>query len=132
VGSFLRSLRWYGKVAEDRFRADDSVKLFISSDRGSDSINLEHAVTVINYDLPYKYSTLLQRVNRINRITSTADHVWYYNFIMAHSMEERKKEILDIKKGMHEAVEDPSIEHSEAITGLTKQDYLFILTGKHS
>lgn len=118
--------------AEDRFKEDPSIKLFISSDRGSDSINLEQAVTVINYDLPYKYSTILQRVNRINRITSTADHVWYYNLIVAHSMEERKKEILDIKQVMHEALEDPSVEHSEAITGLTKQDYLFILTGKRA
>lgn len=118
------------QLAEDKFRQDGSIKVFISSDRGSDSINLEQAVTVINYDLPYKYSTLLQRVNRINRITSTADHVWYYNLIVADSMEERKKEILDIKKALHEALEDPSVEHSEAITGLTKQDYLFILTGK--
>lgn len=120
------------QIAEDRFQEDDSIKLFISSDRGSDSINLHRATTVINYDLPYKYSTLLQRVNRINRITSEAANVWYYNLIMAGSMEERKKEILDIKRVMHEAVEDPSLEHSEAITGLTKQDYLFILTGERA
>lgn len=120
------------QLAQDRFQEDDSIKLFISSDRGSDSINLQQATTVINYDLPYKYSTILQRVNRINRITSEAAHVWYYNFIVANSMEERKKEILDNKKAMHEAVEDPSAEHAEAITGLTKQDYLFILTGKRA
>lgn len=116
--------------AQDTFQNDPSIKVFISSDRGSDSINLEQATSVINFDLPWKYSTLLQRVNRINRITSEAAHVWYFNLITAGSMEERKKIILDQKKAMHEAIENPSAEHAEAISTLTIDDYLFILTGQ--
>jgi len=90
---------------------------------------LEQATTVINYDLPWKYSTLLQRVNRINRITSEAEHVWYFNLIVAKSMEERKMEILERKRIMHEAIADPSIEHAEAISTLTLADYKYILNG---
>ena len=67
--------------AEDRFRNDDSVKIFVSSDKGSDSINLEKGSVVINYNLPYKYTTLIQRVNRVNRLTSEHEHVYYYNLL---------------------------------------------------
>lgn len=118
------------QLAQDRFRYDPKIKVFVSSDQGSDSINLEQATTVINYDLPWKYSTLLQRVNRINRITSEAEHVWYFNLMVAKSMEERKMEILERKKAMHEAIADPSIEHAEAISTLTLADYKYILTGE--
>jgi hypothetical protein len=118
--------------ALDRFRTDPDIKVFISSDKGSDSINLEQATTVINYDLPWKYSTLLQRVNRINRITSTASHVWYYNLICAGTMEERKQIILEQKKLMQEAVDDPAAVNIEALTTLTAADYRFILLGEFS
>jgi SNF2 family DNA or RNA helicase len=116
--------------AQDRFREDPSIKVFISSDKGSDSINLEQATSVINYDLPWKYSTLLQRVNRINRITSTASHVWYYNLIMVSTMEERKQEILERKRLMAEAIDDPTAEVMEAILSMTASDYRYILTGE--
>ena len=83
------------QAAEDRFRVDPRVKIFLSSDQGSDSINLEAATTVINYDLPWNYSTLTQRVNRISRLTSTAHHVWYYNLIMAATVEEGRLKLLE-------------------------------------
>lgn len=118
------------QVAQDRFKDDPDIKIFISSDKGSDSINLQQATTVINYDLPWKYSTLLQRVNRINRITSEADHVWYYNLIVANSMEERKMIILERKRVMAEAIDNPTAEVMEAMLSMTVDDYRFILTGE--
>lgn len=115
--------------AQDRFQSDPNIKVFISSDRGSDSINLEQATTVINYDLPWLYSRLLQRVNRINRITSKASNVWYFNLICAGTMEERKQQVLQQKKAMQEAVDDPAAAVMEAISALTAEDYRFILLG---
>jgi SNF2 family DNA or RNA helicase len=70
--------------AIDRFQADPNIKVFLSSDQGSDSINLDAGSSVINYDFPWKYSTLIQRVNRVNRITSLGrgiENVYYYNLI---------------------------------------------------
>lgn len=117
--------------AQDRFTNDPQIKVFISSDKGSDSINLEAATTVINYDLPWLYSRLLQRVNRINRITSTATNVWYFNLICAGTMEERKQEILLRKKLMQEAVDDPAAAVMDAISALTADDYRYILLGSN-
>lgn len=115
--------------AQDSFTSDPNIKIFVSSDMGSDSINLHQATTVINYDLPWKYSTLLQRVNRINRITSEADHVWYFNLITAGTMEQRKQTILLKKKDLHDALGEPGSHHAEAIATLTMSDYKWILTG---
>jgi hypothetical protein len=93
------------QAAQDRFRQDDRVRVFLSSDQGSDSIDLEAATTVINYDLPANHSTLIQRVNRISRLTSTASHVFFMNLVYADTMEEKKLDTLERKRRMEEAVD---------------------------
>jgi len=115
------------QLAEDRFRADPNIKIFLSSDMGSDSINLEKASSVINYDLPWNHSTLIQRVNRISRLTSEAEHVYYYNLITALSVEEKKLKILNIKKLMEEAVDTDLKDQSEIMAGLTLDDLKWML-----
>jgi SNF2 family DNA or RNA helicase len=120
--------------AKRRFREDPACRVFVSSDKGSDSINLEAAVNVVNYDLPWKYSTLLQRVNRISRITSKAlghDHVFYYNLVNSGTIEDRKQVILERKKGYAEAVfgGPPPDDQMEEFSKLTRGDVLFMLTG---
>jgi hypothetical protein len=115
--------------AEDKFRSDPNIKIFLSSDQGSDSINLEKATTVINYDLPWNYSTLEQRVNRINRLTSEADHVYYYNLITANTMEERKLKILNRKKAYEEAIDTDIRDQSAILARTSVEDLRYILTG---
>lgn len=92
--------------AQDKFRNNDKIKVFLSSDQGSDSIDLEQANTVINYDLPWNHSTLVQRVNRVHRITSTMSHTFYYNLIVANSIEERKLKLLERKRQYEEAIDN--------------------------
>lgn len=117
--------------ALDRFKNDRRIKVFISSDQGSDSINLEEASTVINYDLPWKHSTLVQRVNRINRITSEAEHIFYYNLIVANTMEERKVKILTKKRGWQDAIFGGEIsEQTDEMGRLGQGDLWYILTGE--
>jgi SNF2 family DNA or RNA helicase len=104
------------QAAQDRFRLDKRVKVFLSSDQGSDSIDLEQATTVINYDLPHNDSTLLQRVNRISRLTSEADHVFYINLLMVKTLEEKNLKRLEYKRGLEEAMSGPLKDQSELIT----------------
>lgn len=99
------------QIAQDRFRQDKRIRVFLSSDQGSDSIDLEQAATVINYDLPANHSTLTQRVNRISRITSSHQHIFFMNLLYADTMEEKKLDNLDRKRKMEEAVDtDLSIQ----------------------
>jgi SNF2 family DNA or RNA helicase len=107
--------------AQDMFQNNPWIKVFLSSDKGSDSINLEQATTVINYDMPWNHSTLIQRVNRISRLTSTAEHVFFYNLITLDSIEERKMKILEKKRIYEELIDEPLIESSEWVN---QQDLL--------
>jgi SNF2 family DNA or RNA helicase len=117
--------------ALDRFKNDRRIKLFISSDQGSDSINLQEATSVINFDLPYLHSRLLQRVNRVNRLTSVADWVFYFNLLMANTMEERKLKIIGKKKGWSDAIFGGEIsDQAEDMSRLTRDDYWYLLTGE--
>lgn len=117
------------QLAQDRFRGDSRIKVFLSSDMGSDSIDLEQATTVINYDLPWNHSTLIQRVNRISRLTSEADHVFYFNLLTADTMEERKLRVLATKRRYEEAIDGSLTEQSEIISHGDLDDLRYIVTG---
>jgi SNF2 family DNA or RNA helicase len=117
------------QLAQDRFKSDPRIKVFLSSDMGSDSIDLEQATTVINYDLPWNHSTLIQRVNRISRLTSEADHVFYYNFITANTLEERKLRILARKRRYEEAIDSSITEQSELLAHSDIDELRYIITG---
>jgi SNF2 family DNA or RNA helicase len=125
----IRYVLYKSQKDQDLFKADPRIKVFLSSDRGEDSINLEEATSVINYDLPW--GTLTQRVNRIHRITSEAEHVFYYNLMMAGTMEERKMEVLEYKKAMDAAIfGDVIADQADALEELTRGDLWYILTGQ--
>jgi SNF2 family DNA or RNA helicase len=114
--------------AEDSFMQDDSIQVFLSSDMGSDSLSLEAASVVIHYDLPWKYSTYIQRQNRIHRVISEFDTVRYYRLMMANSVEDRKHNIIQRKQAYHEQVFKGAAEQSLSAR-MTKEDLEYILLG---
>lgn len=115
--------------AEDRFKNDPNCRIFVSSDAGSDSINLEIAEIVIHYDLPWKWSTLIQRQNRAHRITSEHDHVRYYTLMAANTIEERKRMKIMQKEEFHEQVLKGSVSDISGAARLSKKDLEYILLG---
>jgi SNF2 family DNA or RNA helicase len=92
------------QAAQDAFADDNNVQVFLSSDAGSDSLSLEQASVVIHYDLPWKWSTFIQRQNRIHRVVSKFEKVRYYTLQMADSVEDRKVEIIQRKSGYHQSI----------------------------
>lgn len=113
--------------AEDRFKTDPKIRVFLSSDRGSDSLNLEVASVVIHYDLPWKWSTLTQRENRVHRVTSDHSKVRYYTLMMADSVEDRKMDIIMRKQGFHEGVFKGAVADQATSTRMSRDDLLYIL-----
>lgn len=113
--------------AEDAFKNDSSIRVFLSSDIGSDSLSLEQASVVVNYNLPWKWSTLVQRQNRIHRIVSDFDTVRFYSLLMANSVEDRKMDIINKKMGYHFNLFDPMKESKAAHMSL--DDLRWILLG---
>lgn len=115
--------------AQDAFTSDPSVRVFLSSDVGSDSINLEVGSVVVHYDLPWKWSTKIQRQNRIHRVTSEFETVRYYTLMMADSVEERKRKIVEKKYQYHQGVFKGAISDRSASARMTREDLLWILRG---
>ena len=116
--------------AQDRFRTDDSVRVFLSSDAGADSIDMEMAQFGVDFDLPWKYTTRIQRWNRANRAGAKWDMQYFYSLCMANSIEDRKLEIIETKQGYHEAVYEGIVNEAALSSRMTRDDLYYILTGQ--
>jgi SNF2 family DNA or RNA helicase len=64
----------------ERFRNDPACRVFLSTDAGSTGLNLQHASTVVNMDLPWNPAVLEQRIARIHRMGQTRP-VQVINFV---------------------------------------------------
>ena len=57
--------------------------ILVTTDAMSEGINLHRASIIINYDLPWNPTRVMQRVGRINRVGSNFDDLYVYNFFPA-------------------------------------------------
>jgi SNF2 family DNA or RNA helicase len=117
------------QYAKDQFRADSDIRVFLSSDKGSDSIDLPEAAVGVNYNLPWTWTRKRQRQGRNNRVDSSLDTTWWYDLIMANSVEERKQEIIAQKKGYHTQLFDGKAAEDAMASKLSREDLVWILTG---
>lgn len=114
------------QAREDAFRENPDIQVFLSSDQGSDSINLPEASVVIDYDMPWGWDTKRQR-NRHDRITSTHKRIRRYHLLMENSVEDRKQEIISRKKGYHDGVFSGALADQIVSAKMTRDDLLYIL-----
>ena len=80
--------------ALQEFKTKTSV--FISTDAGGEGLNLQFSNIIINYDLPWNPMKIEQRCGRADRIGQQRD-VHIYNFIVADTVENRVREVLEEK-----------------------------------
>jgi superfamily II DNA/RNA helicase/HKD family nuclease len=64
------------------------VRILITTDVLAEGINLHRGNVVVNYDLPWNPTRVLQRVGRVNRVGTEHDHVFVYNFFPTDQSEE--------------------------------------------
>ena len=65
--------------ARARFPKDD-YRILISTEVLSEGVNLHRSDVVINYDIPWNPTRLMQRVGRINRVDTSFDKIYTFNF----------------------------------------------------
>ncbi|MCL5779817.1 MAG: DEAD/DEAH box helicase [Firmicutes bacterium] len=70
--------------------------ILISTDAGGEGLNLQFSNCIINYDLPWNPMKIEQRIGRVDRIGQHRD-VIVYNFILADTVENRVKAVLEEK-----------------------------------
>ena len=59
---------------------EDELQILISTDVLSEGVNLHRSFSIINYDLPWNPTKVLQRVGRVNRVGSENNEIHIYNF----------------------------------------------------
>lgn len=61
----------------------DIVKILITTDVLAEGINLHRSNVIVNYDLPWNPTKVLQRVGRVNRVGSKFNKIHIFNFFPA-------------------------------------------------
>lgn len=115
-------------AAKDRFREDPDIRVFLSSDRGADSIDLPEAAVGINYNLPWTWVRKRQRMRNVRADSDLQNNYWY-DLVMADSIEERKQDIIDTKHGYHRSLYDGQAFEESISAKLTRDELLYILLG---
>ena len=58
----------------------DDYRILVSTEVLSEGVNLHRANIIINYDIPWNPTRLMQRVGRINRVDTPFDRIYTFNF----------------------------------------------------
>ncbi len=67
----------------------NNVRILITTDVLAEGINLHRSSVVINYDLPWNPTRVLQRVGRVNRVGTTHPQVYVFNFFPTSQSDEQ-------------------------------------------
>lgn len=73
----------------DSFRYNSDIRVLLSSEVGSEGIDLEFCNVVVNYDLPWNPMIVEQRIGRIDRFGQQSEVVTIVNFAIEDTIEER-------------------------------------------
>lgn len=111
----LGSVRLHGGVPTanrgvlmDRFRDDDAIQVFISTDAGGVGLNLQNAAVLINLDIPWNPAVLEQRIARVHRL-GQRQKVQAILLVAPDSYEER---VLGLVQGKRELFDN--VVHADA------------------
>ncbi len=58
----------------------DDYRILVTTDVLAEGVNLHRSATVINYDIPWNPSRMMQRVGRVNRVGTKFKSIFTYNF----------------------------------------------------
>jgi superfamily II DNA or RNA helicase len=89
----------------ERFRDDPACRVFLSTDAGGTGLNLQHASTVVNMDLPWNPAVLEQRIARLHRIGQRKP-VRVINFVAKGTIEEGMLSVLAFKRSLSAGILD--------------------------
>lgn len=89
----------------ERFCDDPTCRVFLSTDAGSTGLNLQHASTLVNMDLPWNPAILEQRIARVHRMGQKRP-VRIINFVSKGTIEEGMLSVLAFKRSLSAGILD--------------------------
>lgn len=102
----------------DRFRDDDGIQVFISTDAGGVGLNLQSASVLVNLDMPWNPAVLDQRIARVHRL-GQGQKVRIVIMVAADAYEERVAGLVQNKRDLFDNVVEPTAE--EDVVGVSKR-----------
>ena len=102
----------------DRFREDDSVQVFISTDAGGVGLNLQCASVLVNLDIPWNPAVLDQRIARVHRL-GQSKRVQAILLVASQSYEERVLGLVQGKRTLFDNVVAPGA--TEDVIGVSRR-----------
>lgn len=122
-GGIDNEQRW---VELERFKDPRGPRVLLSSEVGSEGIDLQFCRVLVNYDLPWNPMRIEQRIGRIDRVGQMAKRLSIVNFKVKNTVEERLYERL------HEKLEKymNSLGDLEAVIGKEVQHLTVELLSK--
>ena len=73
---------------------EDDYRILITTEVLAEGVNLHRSNVVINYDIPWNPTRLMQRVGRINRVDTPFDKIYTFNFFPT----EQSNDIIKLKE----------------------------------
>ncbi|MGO2117573.1 MAG: helicase-related protein [Fusobacterium sp.] len=112
-------------------RKEDNYNILITTDVLAEGINLHRASVLINYDLPWNPTRIMQRIGRINRVGTKFDRIYVFNFFPTNKSSEHlslKDNIMNKIQSFHNTLgedfkylsEDEEIDSFGLYSKLTK------------
>jgi superfamily II DNA or RNA helicase len=84
----------HGEVADrgqvlDRFRDDPELRILLSSEVGSEGIDLQFCRALVNYDLPWNPMRVEQRIGRVDRLGQEAPKITVLNLLYENTIDDK-------------------------------------------
>lgn len=92
----------------------DLYDILITTDVLAEGINLHRANVLVNYDLPWNPTKIMQRVGRINRVGTEFDRIYVFNFFPTS------------QSAKHIPLEDRILEKLQAFHDTLGEDYKYL------
>jgi superfamily II DNA or RNA helicase len=88
-----KSLIIHGQVSNraevlQQFKDNESINVLLSSEVGSEGLDMQFCDSMVNYDLPWNPMVVEQRIGRIDRFGQKSPIVNIYNIVVADSIQE--------------------------------------------
>ncbi len=86
----------------DSFQTPEGPSLLLSSEVGSEGIDLQFAWVLVNYDLPWNPMRVEQRIGRLDRLGQESEKVAIWNLLHENTIDDRIYERLFVRLGVFE------------------------------
>lgn len=99
---------------KSKAKENDKYDLLITTDVLAEGINLHRANVLVNYDLPWNPTRIMQRVGRINRVGTEFDRIYVFNFFPTS------------QSAKHMPLEDRILEKLQAFHDTLGEDFKYL------